>query len=141
MIVSVLFSGSRTLQPVGNISSYLLFNEWSLPVALGVEYWFLEGTAWSFACESDKEFQKLLGNSGLLSTIIPGMPTGVTSVLCTPFLRRGLPRWFSIIDGLFIDSDLQGTPLYAVRRNERGQFVSCHCAEPDFFKKRSAFLL
>jgi hypothetical protein len=141
VIVSIFCTGNaRSLIQVGNIASYLMFNECGLPVALGIEHWFLEGTAWSFSCDRDENFQKLLDNSGLLRTIIPGMPYGASCVLCTPFLRKGIPRWFSPMDVLFVDADGQRTSLYALRRNAKGILESCHCVESDFAAKRERFL-
>jgi hypothetical protein len=121
---------------LGNISSYLLFNAWGAPVLLGVEYMFQAGTVWSFAKESDDDFQKLLEQSGLLNTVIPGRTDGSPSLLCTPFLRKGVPCWFAAMDGLLVTADADRTPLVVVYKTEQGFFDSAHCLDRDFNTKR-----
>jgi hypothetical protein len=132
----------------GDISSYLLFDGWDLPVLLGTEYLFPTGTAWSFAKESDDDFYRLLEQSGLLNTVISGRVSGLPSLLCTPFLRKGVPRWFIGVKEFSVATDTVGlrdskrTPLVVAYRTEQGFFDSSHCLDRDFDtkKKRVPFL-
>jgi hypothetical protein len=121
----------------GDISSYLLFNEWDVPVLLGAEYLFPTGTAWSFAKASDEDFQKLLEQSGLLGTVIPGRIPGLPSLLCTPFLRKGVPCWFTSVLALSVATDIKHIPLVVAYKTEQGLFDSSHCGDRDFETKKN----
>jgi hypothetical protein len=120
----------------GNIASYLLFNEWGSPILLGVEYPFPTGTAWSFAKESDRDFSKLLEQGGFLSTVIPGRVPGLASLLCTPFLCKGVPCWTAPVAALSVAADVKHTPLVVAYKTEQGFFDSSNCSDSDFLSKK-----
>jgi hypothetical protein len=136
MFLSIRCQRGDFVRYIGNISSYLLFNEWTAPVLLGIEHSFSSGTAWSFAKESDDDFQKILGQSGLLNTVIPGCVSGSPSLLCTPFLRKGVPCWVSPVLALSAATDINRTPLVTAYRTEQGFFDSSYCLDYDSDTKK-----
>jgi hypothetical protein len=77
-----------------------------------------------------------LEQSGLLGTVIPGRVSGSPSLLCTPFLCRGVPCWVVPATAFSVAADTKRTPLLIAYKTDQGFFDSRNCSDPDFESKQ-----
>ena len=121
MRITVYQSETGTWESMSHISSFLLHDPFGTPILIGLEYAMPEGTAWTLASADEEDFHKILGTSGILHTLIPGSRLGTANLLCTPILRKGMPRWFTDVDRLVIQTDM-GIPFFLARKIGDGRF-------------------
>ena len=122
-------------ETVDSIVSFILHNQFGEPTFLGIEYRLPEGTAWTMAGENEKDFYKILTTSGvLLSRAGQQIPRGVTSLLCTPELRKGVPRCVAGVFALVVKTDAD-VPMMLTYLNTSGQFERVYQNAPDFRNK------
>ena len=131
MKVAVAFSGRFALEVFGDLSSFLLHDPLGNPILAGLEYVMPEGLAWTFADADDDDFYRILGTSGILHSVVPGFKPGRANLLCTPVLRKGVPRWFDDVAGFVISTD-QNIPFFLACQNESGRFCSVYHHSAEF---------
>ena len=131
MRITVHLSGSGSSETVSAISSFLLHDPFGVPVLVGLEYAMPEGTAWTLASADEDDFHKILGTSGILHTLIPGNQPGTPNLLCTPILRKGIPRWFTDAAGLVASTDT-GIPFFLARKISAERFQYIFYQAPEF---------
>lgn len=138
MKAAVALSGRFAWEIVSDLSSLMLHDPLGSPILVGLEYVMPEGTAWTFAGEEDDDFHRILGTSGILHTVVPGFRAGTANLLCTPVLRKGVPRWFGDVESFVVSTD-QGVPFFLADKTTPTQFrtVYYHSAE---FKERLQLL-
>jgi hypothetical protein len=131
MKITVYLSEAGTSESLSHISSFLLHDPFGTPILIGLEYAMPEGTAWTFASADDEDFHKILGTSGILHTLIPGSRLGTPNLLCTPILRKGIPRWFMDVERLVVQTDT-GIPIFLAWKIEDGRFRGLSYREKEF---------
>lgn len=122
---------AASVETVTEIASFLLHDPFGSPVLVGLEYAMPEGTAWTFASADEDDFHKILGTSGILHTLIPGSRFGMSNLLCTPVLCRGVPRWFTDVDALLVCTDA-GVPFFLARKFAPDRFRGIFHHDPVF---------
>ena len=115
MNIGIRLAGAGSLDFVRDTASFLLHDPFGSPALLGLEYRMPEGTAWTFCAADEPDFHKILATSGILHTVIPGCRFGTPNLLCTPQLRRGLPRWFSDVETILVMTEKDVPFFFAVR--------------------------
>lgn len=138
MKAAVALSGRFAWETVSDLSSLMLYDPLGTPIVVGLEYVMPEGTAWTFASEDDDDFHRILGTSGILHTVVPGFRPGTPNLLCTPVLKKGVPRWFDDVDAFVVSTD-SGIPFFLAHKTTPALFrtVYYHSAE---FKERLQLL-
>ena len=120
-----------------HIASFVLFDRQALPAVIGVEYLLPSGVVRTFSDSSASDFHEVLHRSGALSSssssspAARNSPSGVPSVLCTPFLGKGVPEWFDGVAKLLVIND-SGKYLFAARRDEWGKFEAATYGDQRF---------
>lgn len=138
MKATIGLSGRFSWEAVSDLSSVMLYDPLGTPILVGLEYVMPEGTAWTFADAGDDDFYRILGTSGILHTVVPGFRSGQSNLLCTPVLRKGVPRWFGDLEWLVVSTD-SGVPFFLAYKMSQDRFrgVYYHSAE---FKERLQLL-
>lgn len=138
MKAAVALAGRFAWEVVSDLSSLMLYDPLGTPILVGLEYVMREGTAWTFTAEEDDDFYRILGTSGILHTVVPGFQPGRANLLCTPVLRKGVPRWFDGVDAFVVSTDA-GIPFFLAYKTTPTQFRTAfhHSAE---FKERLQLL-
>jgi hypothetical protein len=131
MKIAVTFSGRFGQEILGDLASFLLYDPLGIPILVGLEYVMPEGLAWTIAEEADNDFYRILGTSGVLHSVVPGFKPGRNNLLCTPVLRKGIPRWFDDASGFVVSTD-QNIPFFLAYKNETGNFCSIYYHSSEF---------
>jgi len=113
--IGIRLAGALSLDFIRDVASFLLHDPFGSPALLGLEYRMPEGTAWTFCSANESDFHKILATSGILHTVIPGGRFGTPNLLCTPLLRRGLPRWFADVETILAATEEDVPFFFAVR--------------------------
>ena len=126
----LLCTGTNHLIRKTDISSFLVYNFQSFPVVLGLEYVIPTGIFRTFTDSSQPDFYEVLQRSLGSSRLMPEM-SGVSRMLCTPFLGRGVPEWFLEVSRLLAVND-QGQPLFAAKQRHDGAFATSTFGSQNF---------
>jgi hypothetical protein len=114
-----------------DISFFLVYDFQSLPVVLGLEYIIPTGIFRTFSDSSESDFYEVLQRSIGSSISAPETSYGASHILCTPFLGKGVPEWFTDISRLLAVND-QGKPLFTSRQKEDRTFATSTVGAKDF---------
>lgn len=136
MRITIRYARSLILETVSDISSFLLHDPLGSPVLVALEYAMPEGTAWTFASSEERDFYRILETSGVMRTLIPGNRFGTANLLCSPVLRRGVPRWFTDVDALVASTEA-GIPLFLAHQIAPERFGYVYQHEPQFRERLS----
>ena len=131
MLVSIRYSGHRSLETMQDISSCLLTDPLGSPILIALEYAMQEGIAWTVAESDDPDFSKMIVTSGILHTLIPSSRFGSFCLLCTPILRKGIPKWSSDVDSFSLATN-QGIPFALAYREDKERFRTVFHNAPAF---------
>jgi hypothetical protein len=114
-----------------DISSFLVYDFQSFPVILGLEYVIPTGIFRTFSDASEPDFYDVLQRSIGSSRLVPEMSHGTSRILCTPFLGKGVPEWFTDVSRMLAVND-QGKPLFAAKQRDDGTFTTSIFGAKDF---------
>lgn len=136
MRISIRLTGQALPETISDIASFLLHDPFGAPILIGLEYVMAEGTAWTLASADDADFHKILGTSGILHTMIPGCRPGTINLLCTPILRRGIPRRLTDVDAVAASTE-GGLPFFLALKSGHDRFQGVFQHEPEFRQRWS----
>jgi hypothetical protein len=114
-----------------DISLFLVYDFQSFPVVLGLEYVLPTGIFRTFSDSTEPDFYDVMQRSIGSSHSMPEMGDGVSRILCTPFLGKGVPEWFRDVSRILAVND-QGKPLFAARQMDDGTFTTSTFGAKDF---------
>jgi len=112
-------------------SSFVVLSRQSLPVVLGVEYVIPEGVVRTFAGVDDSDFYDVLQRSSVLQPGMEGITYGVSCLLCTPFLGKGVPEWLPNVSRV-LAVNTAGKYLFLTVQHESGKFETAVYGDPNF---------